>query len=43
MCPVEPTLYPDPQCQGDLRRCPDCGLEVYPPTYHCPRCRRYDP
>ncbi len=42
--PTEEFIIPDPQ-QQPSSPCPDCGREVYAPTYGCCFCRRlsHDP
>ncbi len=39
---IEPILYIDIQSVR-CRRCPECGGEIYPPGWHCIRCRRDRP
>ncbi len=40
MSSIAQTLYFDPQCQLDMKKCPVCGCNVYGPTYRCIRCER---
>ncbi len=42
MCPIEQTLYEDPQCRPS-KRCPRCGREVYAPSYFCLHCQEERP
>ncbi len=39
MCPIEESLWSDPQQQKSLP-CPVCHKETYAPSYYCCRCER---
>lgn len=42
MLPIEEICIPDPQAELRTKLCPGCGAVVYPPGYHCIRCKEAD-